>query len=152
MADDNLVNVSPAVYEEFVVPYNNRISAAFGGLFLHSCTIKEAHLPVLKKLNGLTGINCDISTSVTVGRLLAEFGDHAVVAPHAYINTDTQFRSYEEMARAMVADWRPGKRLFLYPCVVLYDPRTSREMKCNEAELQKVLSEFPGWRRDHPAQ
>ncbi len=149
MADDNLVNVSSEIYAEFVVPYNNRISKAFGGLFLHSCTIKEPHLQVLHELKGLTGINCDISTSVSPARLLEEFGDKIVVAPHAYINTDTNFKNYTEFTEMVLAGWRSGKKLFMYPCVVLYQPDTSKEIPFNEAETRTVLERIPGWRKDH---
>ncbi|MHB9132401.1 MAG: uroporphyrinogen decarboxylase family protein [Armatimonadota bacterium] len=149
MSDDNLVNVSPDVYAEFVVPYNNRISEAFGGLFLHSCTIKEANLPVLHTLKGLTGMNCDISTSVSPARLLEEFGDDIVVGPHAYINTDTNFKNYTEFTETVLAGWQPGKRLFIYPCTVLYQPDTAKEIPFNEAETRAVLERIPGWRLDH---
>ncbi len=149
MSDDNLVNVSPDVYAEFVVPYNNRIAEAFGGLFLHSCTIRAAHLPVLHALKGLTGINCDISTSVSPAQLLAEFGDDRVVGPHAYINTDTNFKSYTEFTERVLAGWRPGKRLFLYPCTVLYQPDTSKELLFNEMETRAVLERIPAWKKDH---
>lgn len=150
MSDDNMVNVSPEVYEEFVLPYNNRVAEAFGGLFLHSCTIREQNLPVLKKLKRLTGLNCDISTSVTTRRLLEEFGDDTVIAPHAYINTDTDFRDYTEFTRAVLDGWCPGKRLFIYPCTVMYQPSQSKELPFNAQEVRTVLDEVPGWKRDHP--
>jgi hypothetical protein len=150
MSDDNLVNVSPEVYEEFVVPYNNRVAAAFGGLFLHSCTIRPEHVPVLHKLRGLTGLNCDISTSVGPERLLAEFGERLVVAPHAYINTNTNFADGADFLRAVLRGWRPGLRLFVYPCTVLYIPATAREVRFQEAAARVVLEECPGWRRAFP--
>ena len=149
MSDDNLVNVSPEIYEEFVVPYNNRIAEAFGGLFLHSCTITPAHLPALKKLKGITGINCDLSTSVPISDLLDAFGTNAVVAPHAYVNTNTNYASYDQFMRSIISAWKPGKRLIIYPCVVLYIPSTSREIKFNEPEVRAILDEIPAWRRDH---
>jgi len=150
MSDDNLVNVSPEVYEEFVVPYNNRISQAFGGLFLHSCTIREAHVVVVRKLKRLTGLNCDISTSVSVPRLLDEFGGRAVVAPHAYINTNTNFQSTLEFMENVLAAWRPGQRLFVYPCTVMYLPDRAREIPFDEAEAREVLDRIPAWREARP--
>ncbi|OPZ26598.1 MAG: methylcobalamin:coenzyme M methyltransferase [Lentisphaerae bacterium ADurb.BinA184] len=149
MSDDNLVNVSPEVYDEFVVPYNNRIAAAFGGLFLHSCTLREASLPSLRKLKGLTGINCDVSTSVSTARLLDEFGERLVVAPHAYINTETNFADYTAFMDNVLSGWRPGRRLFIYPCTVMYIPATAREIRFDEAQARAALDRFPGWRRDH---
>lgn len=148
MSDDNMVNVSPAIYEEFVVPYNNRIAAAFGGLFLHSCTIKEANLPPLAKIRGLTGVNCDISTSVSPRRLCEFFENRILVAPHAYINTDTDFKSYAEFMAYVLDGWQPGRRLFIYPCTVLYMKATSTELAFNAAEVRAALNAFPGWRRD----
>jgi hypothetical protein len=151
MSDDNLVNVSPETYEEFVVPYNNRIAEAFGGLFLHSCTIREAHIPAIAKLKGLTGINCDISSSVTAARLLEAFGTTCVVAPHAYINTDAHFPNHAAFVWASLEGWRPGRRLFVYPCTVLYQPSQAREIPFDAAAVRTVLERMPAWRRDHPA-
>jgi hypothetical protein len=92
----------------------------------------------------LTGINCDISTSVTTGRLLREFGDHAVVAPHAYINTNTNFQSYGEFMDAVLAEWVPGKRLFIHPCSVMYIPSLAREIRFHEAEVRAALTRKMG--------
>ncbi len=148
MSDDNLVNVSPDVYEEFVVPYNSRIAEAFGGLFLHSCVISEQAIPAIAAITGLTGINTDISSSVTAGRLMEAFPD-LVIAPHAYINTNTNFHSYTEYMEAVLTDWQPGKRLFIHPCSVLYQPDTSQEIRFNPDEARAVLERIPGWVRDH---
>jgi hypothetical protein len=148
MSDDHLANVSPAVYEEFVVPYNSRVAEAFGGLFLHSCTIPARHLGALKKIRGLTGLNCDISSSVPVGRLLEEFGRDIVVAPHAYINTGAKYSGYAEFFADMLAPWRPGHRFFVYPCMVLYLPRESREVAFDEAVARAALEQIRSWKRD----
>lgn len=149
MSDDNMVNVSPDVYDEFVVPYNNRIAEAFGGLFFHCCTIKEENLPSLRRIPRLTGINCDISSSVSTARLLEAFGDEVLIGPHAYINTNTNFRDYTEFTRAVLEGWRPGKRLFIYPCVVLYQPERATEIPFNLEETCGVLEEIPAWRAAH---
>lgn len=149
MSDDNMVNVSPAVYDEFVVPYNNRIAEAFGGLFFHCCTITEANLPSLRRLTRLTGINCDISSSVSTARLLEVFGDTVVIGPHAYVNTLTHFRDYAAFTRSVLDGWRPGKRLFIHPCVVLYQPERALEIPFNLEEVCGVLEELPVWRAAH---
>jgi hypothetical protein len=145
MSDDNLVNVSPAVYEEFVLPYNNRIADAFGGLFLHSCTIREEHLANIRRHRRLTGVNCDISTSVPVARLLEVFGQDIVVAPHAYINTHTNFQNYREFMDHCLEGWRPGLRLFIHPCSVMYLPAQAREIPFNQAEVEQALAAIPGF-------
>jgi hypothetical protein len=143
MSCDNMVNVSPEVYDEFVVPYNSRISEAFGGLFLHSCTIREENLASIRKIRGLTGVNCDISTSVTVARLLEVFGDETVVAPHCYINTNTNFPGYAEFMAHCLEGWRPGKRLFIHPCSVMYIPAKAREIRF---DAEAVSAAMKPWR------
>lgn len=57
LADDEAVNLPPALYEEFVAPYNARIFQQFGGGVLHFCG-NGAHLaPILRKMDGLKAIN-----------------------------------------------------------------------------------------------
>jgi hypothetical protein len=48
--------------------------------------------------------------------------------------------------------WRPGKRLFVYPCTVMYIPALAREIQFNEAEVRAVLDKIPEWRRQRHAQ
>lgn len=139
MSDDNLCNVSPEVYDEFVVPYNNRIAAAFGGLFFHSCIIRENNLASLHKLQRLTGINCDISNSVSPGVLLREFGHRAVISPHAYINTDARFQSYGAFMERCLGEWKPGQRLFVYPCATLYEPASGRDLPFDGAAVRQAM-------------
>ncbi len=149
MSDDNMVNVSPAVYDEFVVPYNNRVAEAFGGLFLHSCTIQETNLPSLRRMPRLTGINCDVSSGVSAAQLLEAFGDEVVIGPHAYINTNTRYRDYTAFMRSALEGWRPGKRLFIHPCSVLYQPERAAEIPFSLDESRAVLETLPGWRAAH---
>ncbi len=149
MSDDNLVNVSPEIYEEFVVPYNNRVADAFGGLFLHSCTIHQGHLPAIKKIKKLTGINCDISSSLPVSDLMEAFGTDAVVAPHCYINTGNRYRDFADFTSSMLGSWKPGLRLFIYPCTVMYMPALGKEIACDSNAVRSVLESIPAWRRDH---
>src|SRR5665648_1057 len=56
VSDDVLAEISPAHYREFAVPYNNRLSEEFGGIFVHSCGDVTHNLEVLKEIRGLRGI------------------------------------------------------------------------------------------------
>jgi hypothetical protein len=142
MSDDNLTNVAPDVYDEFVVPCNNRIAEAFGGLFLHSCTIRHTNLPSIQKLRKLTGINWDISLGVRPAEMLALMGDRVVVAPHAYVNTETRYQSYSDFFEDALRGWRPGHRMFIHPCTVIYRPEESREITFDPAEGRRVMARF----------
>lgn len=140
MADDNMVNVSPEIYDEFVVPYNNRIAEAFGGLFLHSCTIQESNFASIRKIKRLTGINCDISSGAPFARLLTAFGRDVVVAPHCYINNGACFADYRAFMAEVLDVWRPGLRLFIHPCSVLYLPRETRDLPFDRAAVEGELA------------
>ena len=142
MADDNLCNVSCEVYEEFVIPYNNRISEAFGGLFLHSCIIREGNLATIAKLRNLTGVNCDISSGVSIKTLLEWYGEKMVVVPHCYINDGAQFNDYSHFMHAMLEHWSPPKRLFVFPCSVMYLPREAKEIPFNAAQVSAAMRQF----------
>lgn len=57
LADDEAVNLSPSLYEEFVAPCYSRIFRAFGTGILHFCG-NGAHLaPILRRMDGLRAIN-----------------------------------------------------------------------------------------------
>lgn len=55
--DDYLAVVSPFIYEEFAVPYSEKISKEFGGVFLHSCGDYTHNAKVLLKTKGLMGVD-----------------------------------------------------------------------------------------------
>jgi hypothetical protein len=53
VSDDNIVMVGPEIYREVAVPYNSRLSRAFGGLAVHSCGNYERQLPALLETDEL---------------------------------------------------------------------------------------------------
>jgi hypothetical protein len=57
ISDDTAAVLSPTAYREFGVPYNRKISEAFGGLIWHSCGDVGAVLPVVMEIPGLRGID-----------------------------------------------------------------------------------------------
>ena len=62
LSDDLATVVSPAVYEEFSRPYNERIAAALGGVVIHSCGVWRP--PIMKAVlatKGLAGIELALS-------------------------------------------------------------------------------------------
>jgi hypothetical protein len=57
IADDEAVNLSPRLYEEFIAPYYPRIFKAFGSGVLHFCGDGSHHGPALLGMEGLRAIN-----------------------------------------------------------------------------------------------
>jgi hypothetical protein len=63
LSDDTCANVSPAMFEEFSIPYNNRIYARWGGGLIHNCGPNpSAHL-YLHHDPPLRGYNCSYQYS-----------------------------------------------------------------------------------------
>lgn len=57
ISDDTAAVMSPRTYREFGVPYNARISEAFGGIVVHSCGDITHVLPEILETPGLRGID-----------------------------------------------------------------------------------------------
>lgn len=56
-SDDDLVAISASHYREFVMPYNERLLAAFGGGTVHFCGSAPHQLGNLADMRGCTGVN-----------------------------------------------------------------------------------------------
>ena len=58
VADDCMVSVSPAIWEEFFLPYNNRISREYGSLtHYHCCMGYDTYFESLIKTDGFIGFD-----------------------------------------------------------------------------------------------
>lgn len=57
ISDDNCVMISPALFEEFNLPYLSEISEHFGGLYYHSCGRYPHMIDTLLKIPKLRAIN-----------------------------------------------------------------------------------------------
>lgn len=56
IVDDVAMNMSPAMYSEFVLPYFERLTCEFGGGYIHYCGHLLHHQPLRLSLPGLTGL------------------------------------------------------------------------------------------------
>jgi hypothetical protein len=61
ISDDEAILLSPDLFEEFGLPYLNRISDAFGGLYYHCCGNFGHILDKILKIKGLRAINSHLS-------------------------------------------------------------------------------------------
>lgn len=55
VSDDNAAFLSPEIYENFAVPYTNKLSEAFGGISFHVCMKFEQNLKKLSSTKGFIG-------------------------------------------------------------------------------------------------
>jgi hypothetical protein len=57
LRDDSAMNLSPAMFEEFVEPYDSQLLAEFGGGAIHFCGRGDHYAPRFPHLKGLHAIN-----------------------------------------------------------------------------------------------
>jgi hypothetical protein len=57
ITEDLIPLMQPELYEEFGVPYVNRISDAFGGVYIHCCGTFGQHWDAVKKIRNLRGMD-----------------------------------------------------------------------------------------------
>jgi hypothetical protein len=61
LSTDNLVMISPKMYDKFCIADNIKIGAAFGGVAIHSCGDYARWLPALKKIDNLLMVDAAFS-------------------------------------------------------------------------------------------
>ena len=58
IGDDCMVSVSPAAWEEFFMPYNNRLSREYGNMITYHCCMKhDTHFDSIVKTDGFLGFD-----------------------------------------------------------------------------------------------
>ena len=95
LRDDSAMNLSPAFFEEFIVPYDGEILQKYGGI-VHFCGKGDHFIPILSTLKGLRGINMSqphlndmdkvFSHTIDRGLHLSLSIDYAPEGKHAYEN------------------------------------------------------------------
>ena len=53
MSDDNMLMISDDMYEEYEIPFREKIGEAFGGAVFHSCGNWSKRIPVVKRIRNL---------------------------------------------------------------------------------------------------
>ena len=140
LVEDNLLNLSPEMVEQFSVTYNNKLSEAFNGLFIHSCSIKKSHFEVLLKNKNLRILNWDFSISDPYEDILDFFKDKLVLAPTMCINSGRKFSSQSEFIKYILEHKKRYTRLF---CVALaYVHLSEDDMDRKYLDPQKVMEVY----------
>ena len=114
LADDTMSMISPEMYEEYGVTYNNRISDAFGGVMLHSCATKEKYFNSIMKHRNIRSINFAAQYSSSMESIFSYFGGKIVVIPH-YCHTDNpQIGTVTEFLERVIKCWKPDTPAIIY--------------------------------------
>ncbi len=113
ISEDVLAVIGPKQYEEFSLPYVNRLSEEFGGVVIHSCGNFEHQIPALKKVRGLRGINFG-ATETRYEALDHAFGGQTVLIPHlSSVSIVTQLNNTYDFAEHILRLRRSNRGLAL---------------------------------------
>ena len=112
LSTDNLVMISPKMYEKFCVADNIAIGAAFDGLAIHSCGDYARWLPVLKKINNLLMVDAAFSAQTDPNPNTPE------VFRDAFVNTGVIVHARmvgepDEVLALTKRLWTPGLKLII---------------------------------------
>lgn len=113
IANDMAVMLSPALHDEFGVPYLNRLSEAFGGLYIHSCGDWTHLFPSLEKVRGLKGLEFGASEA-PYAKVLARFGGRTVLACRIGLNRDIRFSGMADFVGRVIGAAPTPRGLFLH--------------------------------------
>lgn len=113
IANDVAVMLSPALHDEFGVPYLNRLSEAFGGLYVHSCGDWTHLFSSLEKVRGLKGLEFGASEA-PYAKVLARFGGRTVLACRIGLNRDIRFGGMADFVRKVIGAAPTPRGLFLH--------------------------------------
>ncbi len=113
VANDECVMISAEMHDEFSVPYLNRISEAFGGVYIHSCGNWAHQLPSLKKVVNLRGVEFGASET-PAGPVVEALGGKAVLACRIGLNRENRFESMREFVSRIRGIYPKNRGLFIH--------------------------------------
>lgn len=110
LSSDNLVMISPRMYESFCLPNDAKIGASFGGTAIHSCGDWARWLPTVKKNPNLVMVDAAFSPQTDPDPNQPEiFRDTLVgtgIVLHARVVGDS-----EDVLSTAKRFWKPGLKL-----------------------------------------
>jgi hypothetical protein len=128
MSDDCLAVLSPALYEQFALPYVNEFSDEFGGVFIHSCGNFMHQLNNLEKVHNLRGLNFEAS-EMPFEAVWERFGGRTAIVVHRGLNKQIHFDSEADYVRRVLSTKTHDRGL----CVLVYPPAARRAVPDSHA-------------------
>jgi hypothetical protein len=113
ISNDECALVSAAMHDEFSVPYINRISEAFGGVYIHSCGAWAHQIPSLKKVKDLRGLEFGASEA-PFEPVLREFGGKTLLAARIGHHREMKFHGMADFVRRLRSASTTDRGLFIH--------------------------------------
>jgi hypothetical protein len=112
VAHDECVMISPAMHDEFAVPYLNQMSDAFGGLFVHSCGKWAHQVKSLAKVHNLRGLEFGASEA-PYEPVLDYFGGQTVLVCRVGLNRDIKFNGMADFVARIMEKRQTNRGLYI---------------------------------------
>ncbi|MFB0515773.1 MAG: uroporphyrinogen decarboxylase family protein [Candidatus Neomarinimicrobiota bacterium] len=125
LSDDNLVMISPRMYEESCVPNDTRIGAHFGGTAIHSCGNWTRWIEAVREIPNLTMVDGAFSPQTDPGHNDCEAFQDAFVDTGVIVQARIVGDSDEVLERVKRL-WTPGTKLMVVTYVE--DPYVQQQL------------------------
>ena len=113
VANDVAVMLSPELHDEFGVPYLNRLSDAFGGVYIHSCGDWTHLFASLENVRNLRGLEFGASEA-PYGEVLERFCGRTVLACRIGLHRDIRFAGMADFVKKVLRAAPTPRGLFLH--------------------------------------
>lgn len=134
MSDDNMLMLSDDMYEEYEIPFREKIGEVFGGAVFHSCGNWSKKIPVVKKIrnlgmvDGAFGAETDPSPNQAEGFGTAFANTGITLNARIVGNVDTIAEIVQQL-------WTPGLKL-----IVTTYCKTPEEQKQAYYKIHEICS------------
>jgi hypothetical protein len=112
LSEDYAPLLSPRLYEEFSLPYVNRISAACGGVWVHCCGNFTHNFNNFLQIRDLRGLN-PAPPIIDWEQLVAQFGDVCCLAPGMSLGGDKRWGDAAGFQKYLEETTPPSVHLFV---------------------------------------
>lgn len=128
VSDDIAAVVSPQIYKEFAVPYNNILSAYFGGIFIHSCGNCAANYETMLLHKNFRGLNFE-ATDNPYPEAVEKLGRKSLIAPHPGLQFKIKFGNALGYVNYMLKNTPKGVPYVISLWSEMFNPITGKSEK-----------------------
>jgi uroporphyrinogen-III decarboxylase len=112
VSNDESVMISAEMHDEYSVPYLNRLSEAFGGIYIHSCGDWTHQCSSLEKVRGLRGLEFG-ATEAPFETVLDRFNGKILLACRIGLQRERKFNGMAEYVKSIMRHATTCRGLFI---------------------------------------
>jgi hypothetical protein len=113
IANDASIMLPARLHDEFSVPYLNRLSEEFGGVYIHSCGNWTHLFPSLDKIRGLRGLEFGASET-PFGPVARHFGGRTALACRVGQHRDLKYAGMADYVAHILKERITNRGLFIH--------------------------------------